>query len=177
MISARPTRPEIGARTCGERQVERGGIHRRFGRLQIGGGLLVARGARVELFLRDRALLDQPVGALALGLRQRQLRARARQFGLRMLERGLVGTRVDDIQDVALLHLVTLFELRGRHVARDARTDFDSFNGLEAAGEFVELGDRLRDDLGGLNRRRRGRQLSAASLRAQAAEDHGDEES
>ena len=81
---------------------------------------------------------------------------------------GLVGTRIDDIQDVALLDFVALLEVRGGDVARNARADFDPFDGFEAAGEFVELGDRLRDDLRGLDRRRRRGGASAASLRAQA---------
>ena len=114
MISARPTSPEIGARTSVKDRSSAAASTAASAACEIGCGLLVARGARVELLLRDRALLDQLGGALALGLGQRRLGARAGQFGLRLLESRLVGTRVDDIEDVALLDLVTLLELRGQ---------------------------------------------------------------
>src|SRR5262249_19569607 len=44
-------------------------------------------------------------------------------------------------------------------VARNARPHFDALHCFEAAGELVEIRDRARDDLGGLNRGRRGRSL------------------
>ena len=72
-------------------------------------------------------------GARALGLGQRELRARARQLGLRMFERRLVGTRIDHVKDVAFLDLVALLEARGRHVTRNARTHLDPFDRFEAA--------------------------------------------
>ncbi len=111
VISARPTRPEIGARTCVKDRSSAAASDGGFGRRDIGRRLFIARGARVELFLRNGALLDESRGALALGLRQRRLRARAGQLGLRLLERRLVGARIDDIENVAGLDLVTLLEL------------------------------------------------------------------
>jgi hypothetical protein len=91
-----------------------------------------------------------------------------------MLEGCLIGTGVDDIKDVTLLHFMTLLELRSHHIARHAWPDFDPFDRLETAREFVELRHRLRYNLGGLNRWRCSGSFGSLVARA-GAEDQGGE--
>ena len=153
-----------------EGEIQRRGVDGSLGRGDIGRRLLIARGALVELFLRDGALLDQSRGAFALGLRQRTLRACPGQFGLCLLELGLVGTRVDDVEDVALLDLVALLEMRGGDVARHPRAHFHALDGFEAARELVELGDGLRQHLGHLHGGRGGRRFGSFVARASCGE-------
>ena len=76
------------------------------------------------------------------------------------------GLFFDAVKRVALLDLVTLGEARRHHIAGDAWTNFDAFNGLKTAGELVELGDRLRHDLGGCHRRWSGGRLGGFIARA-----------
>ena len=71
MISARLTSRRSASRTLREGEVQRAVSSAASRRCDVGVGLFVARGARVELFLRDGVLLDSRLGAVALGLRQR----------------------------------------------------------------------------------------------------------
>jgi hypothetical protein len=68
-----------------------------------------------------------------------------------------------------------LLEVRGRHVAGNPGSHFHALNGLEAAGEFIELGDGLRDHLRDLYGRWGRRRLRGLVARASGGE-QGNEE-
>src|SRR5205823_4849993 len=97
-------------------------------------------------------------GALHGGIRARKLGAEAVDFGL---ER----TRVDLEEEVAFVDHRSFIEANGGDESGNARTDGDGVHGLEAGGEFVPLGDVVRDDFGDADLRWRRR---SAGLRGDA---------
>jgi hypothetical protein len=59
----------------------------------------------------------------------------------------LKWTRIDLEQEVATLDDGAFGESHGGHVTGDARPDGDRVDRLQAAGEFIPLGDLARDDV------------------------------
>ena len=80
------------------------------------------------------------LGALQILVGEDELRLRLGKLSLGLLRRGLVGARIDDEQEIALLHVVSVAERDALHVAVHARTDLDGVDRLQAAGERVPSG-------------------------------------
>ena len=72
-----------------------------------------------------------------------ELGPRAFHIGFGLLDRELVGARIDDEQEVALLDDLAVLEMDGIDEAGDPGADLDRLHRREAAGVFVPLGDRL----------------------------------
>ena len=140
-----------------ELEVQFRGAQRRFDGRCLRGGLLGERGAAIELLVRDRVLGGQPFRALELGGGALNRGAGAQQLGAQAIDLGLERPRVDHEQQVAARDDRAFLEADRGDVARHARPDGDGVDGLEAAGEFIPLGEVARDHLGGRHLwRRRG---------------------
>src|ERR1700757_2719706 len=152
-----------------ELEIERCGIKCRLRTLDTGLRLLVAGGAGVELLLGDGMLAKELGAAVALGLRERQLRARLRELRARLVALGDVRPWVDDEEHVPLMHLIAVAEVDAGDVAGNPRPDLDALHRLEAPGEFVELRHLARDSRGDRHLRRRRRLLLRSHVACTAA--------
>ncbi|MGY4484445.1 hypothetical protein ACVWWR_003636 [Bradyrhizobium sp. LM3.2] len=77
------------------------------------------------------------------------------QLAVRLLGHRLERTRVDDVEQIALMHNGAVLELDGVDEAADAGAHLHLLRRLEAAGEFVPIGDGALDRLGDGHRRGR----------------------
>ncbi len=122
-------------------------------------------------------LCDQRRRALDVEGRDLELGARALEVGLGLLDRELVGTRIDHEQQVALLDDLAVLEMDGIDEAGNARAHFDRRHRREAAGVFVPFGDRLlkrpRDGHGRRRRSRGLRRLAVASGQDEGGDQQG----
>ena len=107
----RLTRPVIGAGHMGELDIELGGLQRAFG-LRLGGmRRLQGLAALVDDLFGDRAGLDQVQAAVELALGKLHLGARVGELAVRLLGDRLERARVDDVEQVALMHDRAVLEL------------------------------------------------------------------
>ena len=97
--------------------------------------------ARLVLLLRDRLALDEPAGAARLVARELERAARLRGRGLRAVELGLVGPRVDHEQERAGLDDLAGAERDRLEVAAHARAHLDRIRRLEPPRVVVPLED------------------------------------
>src|SRR5690606_24639114 len=123
----------------GELQVQPGRGYRGLGRAHAGVALRAGGLAGLELLARDRLGLDQRLRARVLRLREFGFGAGALQLRAGLVERCLVGTRVDHEQQVALLHFLAFLEGHALYVAAHARAQLDAFHRGDAAVEAVPL--------------------------------------
>ena len=82
---------------------------------------------------------------------------RALQIGLGLIDRELVGPRIDHEQQVALLDDLAITEMNGIDESGHPGANVDGRQRLEAAGVFVPFGDLLLQRLRHRDRRRRRR--------------------
>ena len=61
------------------------------------------------------------------------------QFGLGAFEFSLIRARIDDEEQVSLLHSGAIFEMDGLQIAIDAGSDFNRLHSLKPAGIFLPL--------------------------------------
>ena len=120
-----------------------------------GGGALGTGRAVVEILAGDGLASRQLLRALQRAAGQRRGAACLRQLGFRPRHLRLVGAAIDLEEDVALADLFAGVEHHALDVARHARANLDRFDRLQAADEFVPVGDRPL--LGGGHRDRRRR--------------------
>ncbi|MGY4449522.1 hypothetical protein ACVWZR_004182 [Bradyrhizobium sp. i1.3.1] len=106
------------------------------------------------------------------------LGTRVGQLAVRLLGHRLERARVDDVEQVALMHDRAVLELDGVDEAADTGAHLHLLDRLEAAGELVPIGDGALDWLG--NGHRRGRwggglrgRLSATSESERRGEEPG----
>ena len=164
---ARPTRPSIGEVTLRELEIQLRGAQRGFDRRDLRGRLLRERRAAIALFVRDRVLAAQPLGALELAVGALHGGARAsRASAVQPIDLRLERSRVDLEQQVALADDRAFGEANGGHEPGHPRPDFDGVDGLEATGEFIPFGHVALDDAGDGDLRRRRRRLLRGGLRA-----------
>src|SRR5579864_1361085 len=81
------------------------------------------------------------VRARDLRLRERPARFGLREIRLRLLHIGFVGPRVDDEEDVALVHHGALGEGDALDVSRNTRAYVHHVDGFEMARELIPVGD------------------------------------
>jgi hypothetical protein len=154
-----------GRGDAGEAEVERGALHRRFRRQNIGCRLL-RRGEPGLIFL----LCDGAVGVQLLRARKLDIgvRFRGQRVGflpLRLVEYRMVGSGIDDEQEVALMDHLAVTEIDGLQITADARPNIHRIDGLEMAHEIVPVDDLPFQRFGGndVDGRRRRRPVSRAS--------------
>ncbi|MNN09783.1 hypothetical protein D3C81_1226810 [compost metagenome] len=157
-----------GRGDLGEAEVEAGvvqlGLGRRDHRTRLGGGAA----AGVGQFGGDRVGGTQTLAPGGLVGGARLVGASLRELRFQALDLGLERARVDLEQQVAFLHDGAFAEGHLVDVAGHARTQIDGFRRFQAAGELVPLIDRLLDDLGHADLRRRGRLRGILALAASA---------
>ena len=106
-----------------------------------------ANAARRSNSSRDMASSARSRSARCSSESARSRSVRAAAFGAKTIDLGLEGPRIDLEQQVAATDDRAFVEVHGGDVARDARPDGDGVDGLEAAGEFIPLGDLARNDV------------------------------
>ena len=169
MTSARPARPEIGARTWVNSRLSLASADGGLGRVHDGVALRDGRLAGVGLVAGDGVAGEQGLRARVLDLRQLGRAARAFQFGQRAVELVAVAAFVDHEQQVALVDLLAFLVGDALDIAADAGAQLDRFHRGDAAGELVPLAHRPGHHLGHADFRRRWRGL-AGSLGAAGAD-------
>ncbi len=139
----------------GEFDVEACNLQRAFG-LHLGGVRgLQGLTALIDHLLGNGAALHQAEAAIELALGELHLRPCIRQLAFRLRRHRLEWTRVDDIEQVALMHDGAVLEFDRVDEAADPRTHLHLLGRLEAPGELVPIGDGALDRLGDRHRRRR----------------------
>ncbi|MNT31440.1 hypothetical protein D3C72_1672740 [compost metagenome] len=98
------------------------GVNCRLRGANVGLRLGSGRTALLPLFTRNDVGIDEFIGTVSLALRQAGLRFGSRQRGLRLLERGAVGSVIDSEQYLALFHFLTVGVIHFIDVAGDARS-------------------------------------------------------
>ena len=121
----------------------------------VGFGLLRLHPALVKLALRDRAFPDQLLGALQLLVGERDACLGALCVRVRRGGRRLVFAAVDREEQLPLLDHAALLVVDPVQVARDPRPDLGPLDRLDVAAVLVPLGDRLLNDRGDVDVRRR----------------------
>ena len=101
------------------------------------------------------------------GLRQLDVR-------LGMAQRGLVGARIDQEEEIALVDDRAVLKVDRLQVAAHPRADLDRIDGVEARRELVPLGDLARDGLDDLHLRRWWRRRRPCAARRE--DEHGGQE-
>ena len=145
-------------------EIELRGLHLRLvgddRRLVLGDQRLLVR----HLLLGDRILLAQRQIAVEIALRLGEQRLVLGQLALRLRERGLVGSRIDLGEEVALLDDLAFVEPQLLQLARDLGADGHGLEGRDGA-ERVDgdrhVAERDSGDSNGLRRR-----SGAAGVRA-----------
>ncbi len=175
VTSARLTRPSIGA-------VIR--VKLRFRRAASSCAWVAATAAlaswaavvRASASSAEIALLGaQAFAALGFVDAPRLGRAGLLQLGFEALDLGLERARVDLEQQVAFLHQCAFMEGHAVDVARHPRAQLHRLRGLQAAGEFVPLVQRLFDDFGDADLGRRHALGGFRGLAAGAQDQYGRE--
>jgi hypothetical protein len=161
----RPTRNHVG-----ELEIERRRLGVRFGRFERGGRLGLFGRVRIDVLLADGAGgLGDLQGASIVGLSQLQLRLVQLDLAVRLIERGLIGARIDLEQALLGLHLPPRNEIDRDQITRDTRANFDGADRFGPPREEHIVGhltlDRRRDAHQGRLLRIHGRLLLAAGLR------------
>ncbi len=130
-----------------------------LGRAHLAGGVTLGCPAGIELALGHGLVAHQRGRPLHVKGGDLELGLGALEIGLRLLDRELIGARIDDEQSVALLDQLAFVEVNGIDEAGDACPDLYVLDRDEAAGILVPFGDRLlqRARNGHRRRRRRGR--------------------
>ena len=159
MISIRPTRPAIGARTSGITQIELGNLERCRSRPKVRLGSAIGVHPRVQLALRNRTCIEELPAAVELAFGKVQHRLSGGHLCIRSLDVGGVGRRVDGDEQVALLDQGTFAEMHRLHGAGDARADFHTADSFEPAGKFVPCRHVAPFDDSHRDRCRRGRRV------------------
>ena len=168
-------RPASGAVTRVNERFRSCGLHRRLGRRDDSRPRLQLRGdAHLGVRLADELVADERLRALELRVGIRELRARARDLRLRVRELRGVGPRVDDEQQLALLHDLPVLEVHGLDRARDSRPHLDGIHGLEAARVVVPVGHALGEGCRHFYQRQRlGRRRGLAATGAERGDEGG----
>jgi hypothetical protein len=94
---------------------------------------------RFKFPLGQRLALGQRCRPLDVGGRNLQPGPCALHLGFGLLDRNLVGPRINDEQKIALLDELTVFEMDRTDEPRHTGTDFDCLYGYESAGVFIPL--------------------------------------
>ncbi len=111
----------------------------RLRRLQAGGSGTHGSLVILQLFLADCLHLDQLGRARGHRSGVDQRRARARHLCDRLVQRGLVGARIDDEERLAFLHVLPVAEQDLGYHAGDAGAQIDALGRLEPADIFVPV--------------------------------------
>lgn len=159
----------------GEAQVQARRVQLRLGRGDRRLGFLGGGGAGVGEFRGDRVAGAQAFAALGFVDAPRLGRAGLLQLGFEALDLGLERARVDLEQQVAFLHQCAFMEGHAVDVARHPRAQLHRLRGLQAAGEFVPLVQRLFDDFGDADLGRRHALGGFRGLAAGAQDQYGRE--
>ncbi len=153
---------EVAADAAGQRRGDMGPAHVELGLAHRGLGLVQRRlcceallGALVERFARSEAGGDEAAGAVELlsGKLQRRLGGGDLRPGVSQGD--VVGPRVDDEEQVALLHELAVGEVDLGEVAADLRPDLDAVRRRELAGEAGPGREPLPERRGDHDHRRR----------------------
>src|SRR6185503_9099286 len=104
-------------------------------------------GVLLELFLRGRVAREEPLGAIAIRLREVELRGRARTLGSQAIDFRLERPRIDLIQESALLDAPAFGEVHGLDEAADAGPDRDALDGFETTREVGGIVELVHGDL------------------------------
>ena len=91
-----------------------------------------------------------------LGRRPLHPRLRLRELRLGGIEVDLIGPRIDDEEQIALLDQLAVREMDLRQIAADPGANLDVVDRLELAGELVPFGDGLLQGMADGDRRRLG---------------------
>ena len=105
-------------------------VARRLGDIHLGDALVVG-------LLGGIVVLAELGSAVELGLGKIELRLGLGLLGLGGLERELERPRLDDEQEIALLHKLAVDEVDGFEVAAHPRAHLDGLTRLELAGEVA----------------------------------------
>ena len=132
----------------GELEVESRRFQCRRGGTDIVGAGAGGRGELIEILLRDHVLRDQALAAVMVRRGELGLRTRATQLRAEPVHFGLERTRIDAEQQLAFLDARAFAELNGIDETADSRPDFDAFDGLQSAAEFLPVAKRLGDHAG-----------------------------
>ena len=148
VTSARLTRPAIGLVTLREVQVERCRFERRLARPRHWPPPWATALLRWSNSSCDTAPLSLRRCTRANSMRARsERRLEALDVGRGAIIFGLVGSWIDDEQQVAALHQAAFGERHLVDVAGYPRADLDGLHGLQPAGELVPILHRLLENL------------------------------
>ena len=127
----------------GELQVQGRGLHIALGRGQIRRRLLFGGEPGLVLLLRDRLGRQQVLRPCEFDLGVVQRRLGVLLLPSRLGQGRLIGPRIDDEEQLALAHDLTVTKVDRGQIARDARPDVDRVDRFEPADVVVPI-----DDLG-----------------------------
>ena len=92
------------------------------------------------LVLADGARGTQPLAARQVGLGLVGQRQQPHQIAFGPVQRRLVGTRIDFVEQVSLLHVLAVHEVHLHEITGHARANFHLAHGLRLAGELKIVG-------------------------------------
>ena len=122
-----------------ELHVELRGLDRRRRRGNAGFRLTRLGSPDFSLFLGDGFTSDQVRGTFRFLQRQLEARLGDRLFSLRATETGIIGSRVDREQRIALLHNRSILEVDRLEVAADPSADLHDLGRLQTCGVLIPL--------------------------------------
>ena len=167
--------PGNGRAHLGPFEIELGLLQRGLGEATCARRLALRRSPRVEFPFGQGLAAHQRRRAFHVERGDLQPGLGALHVGLGLLDRELVGTRIDDEQEVALLDDLAVLEMDGIDETRDPRAHLDDRHRREAAGILVPLGDRLLQRARHRDRRR-GRRRAGGGLAVATREQVGCEQ-
>ena len=144
-----------GGGDVGELQVQLGVADGGLGRLDRGPMNGQVRHVLLVFVLADRARGTQPLAARQVGLGLVGQRQQPRQLAFRPVQRRLVGTRIDFVQQVSLLHVLAVHEVHLHEITGHPCANFHLAHGLGLAGKLEIVGHFAGDRLADSHLRRR----------------------